>query len=253
MEKINWAAFSDSHARIREKVLELKKALDENSKRHLQLGLYMRLGMMESAIVTFDSKIGKSTEPLSICLVYELSLLLNAYYLNLAGSLDNIAWALTYYHNLRDQINEDNGKHRTFANLLGNSFLQKLCEENLQELSTKLSSMKDWATDVKNFRDPAAHRIPLYVPPATYLPGDIQQRNDLDNKASELIKNGKYEEGANLTYEIEKLGTHIPIFFSEFPKTKTSYEIAKQINKDHQSWLDLVEICLDIGFKIKCV
>lgn len=250
MEKINWEAFSDSHVGIREKILELMKVLDENSKRHLQRGLYMRLGMMESAITSFYNKIGKSTEPLSHYLVYELSLLLNAYYLNLVGSLDNIAWALTYLHNLLDCIDEDNIEHRKFVNISGNKFLQKLRDKDLKTLADKIESVNGWYKDTKRFRDPAAHRIPLYIPSAILSESDIQQHTDLDIEAAKLIKNGRYNEGANLLYKRENLGIHVPIFFSESPNIKR-YELAKQINKDHQNWLDLVEICLDIGF-LKC-
>ena len=210
----------------------------------------MRLGMMESAVVTFYNKIGKSTEPLPIHFVYEFSLLLNTYYLNLVGSLDNIAWALTYFHNLQDDIDEDQNNHRRFVNILGDKFLQKLREKGLQSLADTIQPFNNWYKDTKELRDPAAHRIPLYVPNAIFSDNDIKKLNNLDNDAAELIKNGKYNEGASLLYKKEKLGTHFPIFFSESPTIKC-YKLAEQINQDHRTWLDLVKVCLDLGFNEK--
>lgn len=250
MERIDWELFSDSHARISEKILELKRGLDENVHRHIQRGFWMRLGMMESAITTFDAKIGNSTKPLSNYLVFELSLLLNGYYLNLVGSFDNLAWALTYHHKLLEQIDEDNNQHRHFANISGNKFLKKLRDNKLNQLADKLETNKDWLAEVKKFRDPAAHRIPLYIAPSQYSQEDLQKRKSLDEMAAKLTKEGNHFESASLTYQIEQLGTHLPYFFTQ-SSDPIGYFLPKQINEDHKNWLKLVKAIFEFGFNAK--
>ena len=100
--------------------------------------------MMEEAILTLDQEIGRSEEPLDHYLATRLTLLLNTYYLNLAGSLDNLAWALTYQYSLVEDVDENNWKHRKFVQLLDEKFLAKLRERNLEQLGKELQPFRDW-------------------------------------------------------------------------------------------------------------
>lgn len=86
MEKINWEDFSISHTRIREAfIFELSKTKNPDVLRHIHRRFILRFYMMESAIIEIYDKVGKSEEPLSVDLGINLTLLLNAYYLNLTG------------------------------------------------------------------------------------------------------------------------------------------------------------------------
>ena len=78
--------------------------------------------MMEESIIILDEELSKSQGPLNTYLSIRLTLFLNAYYLNLAGSLDNLAWALVYHKGLLNDINEDTQRHRRFAQLLEKSY-----------------------------------------------------------------------------------------------------------------------------------
>src|SRR5437868_13498847 len=101
------------------------------TKRHLHRGLLIRLSMMEESIIILDEELSKSQGPLNTYLSIRLTLFLNAYYLNLAGSLDNLAWALVYHKGLLNDINEDTQRHRRFAQLLGKELLAELRNQNL--------------------------------------------------------------------------------------------------------------------------
>jgi hypothetical protein len=48
---------------------------------------------------------------------------------------------------------------------------------NLKSAINALSSFSGWERDIKDRRDPAAHRMPLYVPPAAYT---LEERADVD-------------------------------------------------------------------------
>lgn len=87
-----------SYYNIRDQyLLRIHKNLGDDAKRHLHRGLLARIGMMEEAVVVLHEELSKAQKPLDHYLSTRLTLLLNAYYLNLAGSLDNSAWALAYH------------------------------------------------------------------------------------------------------------------------------------------------------------
>lgn len=127
LDKIRCDDFLNSHLQIQEIfLLKLQDNLCNGAKKHLHRGMIMRLKMMEEAILSLDHEIGKSEEPLNHYVATRLTLLLNAYYLNLAGSLDNLAWALTYQYSLVKDVDENNWKHRKFVQLLDKKFGQRI-------------------------------------------------------------------------------------------------------------------------------
>ena len=246
-EKIRRDDFLNSHIEIHEIfLLKLQNNLCDGAKKHLHRGMIMRLKMMEEAILTLDQEIGKSEEPLDPYLATKLTLLLNAYYLNLAGSLDNLAWALTYQCLVED-VDENKPKHREIAQLFGNKFLAKLRERNLEQLDKELQPFRDWYWDMRKFRDPAAHRIPLLVSHSVYSEEDVKKAQELDEAAAQLIRQGEWKDGMNLLRQSDQLGKHIPIFISENPEIQC-YDLARQVNLDHANWLRIVEVVLRIGF-----
>jgi hypothetical protein len=247
-EKIRRDDFLNSHIEIHEIfLLKLQNNLCDGAKKHLHRGMIMRLKMMEEAILTLDQEIGKSEEPLNHYLATRLTLLLNAYYLNLAGSLDNLAWALTYQYSLVDDVDENKPKHREIAQLFGNKFLAKLRERNLEQLDKELQPFRDWYWDMRQFRDPAAHRIPLLVSHSVYSEEDVKKAQEHDEAAAQLMRQGKWKDGMNRLHQSDRLGKHRPIFISENPEIQC-YDLARQVNLDHANWLRIVEVVLRIGF-----
>jgi hypothetical protein len=100
---------------------------------------------------------------------------------------------------------------------------------------------------MRQFRDPAAHRIPLLVPHSVYSEEDVKKAQELDEAAAQLIRQRERKEGMNLAHQSYQLGKHIPIFISENPEIKR-YDLARQVNLDHANWLRIVEVVLQIGF-----
>ncbi|AFZ17886.1 hypothetical protein [Allocoleopsis franciscana] len=247
-DKIRRDDFLKSHLDIHEIFsLKLQNNLCDGAKKHLHRGLIMRLMMMEESIFSLDEEIGKSEEPLDHYLATRLTLLLNAYYLNLAGSLDNLAWALTYQYSLVEEVDENNGKHRTFVQLLSTNFLDQLRKSKLEQLDKELQPFRDWYWDMRQFRDPAAHRIPLLVSHSVYSEEDVKKAQELDEAAAQLIRQDEWRDGMNLLHQSYQLEKHIPIFISENPKIQC-YDLAGRVNLDHANWLRIVEVVLRIGF-----
>lgn len=250
--KIRRDDFLRAHTKLQEFfIFELRRYdLCKGAMRHIHRGLMVRLGMMEEAILSLDSEVGKSDEPLNPHLAIKLALFLNAYYLNLAGSLDNLAWALAYQHNLMNEIDEDNSGHRRLAQLVNRDFLNLLRENNLESLCTLLEPIQAWYWDVRKFRDPGAHRIPLIVPRSVGSEDDEQRAKELDEQAAELISSGNWESGVDLQQQSFNVGQHKPVFITEAPEIKI-YDLAGRINHDHATWLEVVNNVLQEGFRAK--
>lgn len=202
---------------------------------------------MEECIIILDDELSKAQAPLDSYLSIRLTLFLNAYYLNLAGSLDNLAWALTYYHSLLNNIDEDKLKHRQFAHLLGERFLTELRTKHLEQLSNTLEPFRKWYREMRELRDPAAHRIPLSVPCSIYSEEDLREHERLDKEAAELIAKGEHRRGMNFICQSYQLGKYTPIFISETSKIKL-YDLAGRINLDHGNWQKIVEAVFKVSF-----
>ena len=73
----------------------------------------------------------------------------------------------------------------------------------------RISGFSAWHTDLKNRRDPAAHRIPLYVPPACLNPAEQERYAALERQ----IFAAKTEQCKDvLNAQQRKIGTFVPCF-----------------------------------------
>ncbi len=89
---------------------------------------------------------------------------LHAFFINVAGIFDNLAWVFVYENDLLGKSKE--GKIPRNRIGLFNEETQKHLKAELRDyLNT--DSMKSWYESYsKSYRDSLAHRIPLYVPPS---------------------------------------------------------------------------------------
>jgi len=223
------------------------KSACKGAKKHLHRGLLVRVSMMEESIVELHEELRQASGPLDSYLASRLTLLINSYYLNLTGSLDNLAWAITYQHSLCEPVNEDCHKQRRFVQFLGNEFLAALADKGLKELGVQLGVKRDWYREMKEFRDPAAHRVPIYVPPSLYSEADIDEHRRLDSEAAELFVQGKHSEAMTTWREVNKLGKQLPVFISETSSVRC-YDLAGRLNLDHENWSVLTRAAVSLGF-----
>jgi hypothetical protein len=68
-------------------------------------------------------------EPLATSETTHCAIHLNAYYLNLSGSLDNLAWVLQYEWQLLPGVSEDGGRERQACQLFRHRFLNQSTED----------------------------------------------------------------------------------------------------------------------------
>jgi hypothetical protein len=94
--------------------------------RHLNEGVVRRHYMLQASRLFLGQHCSPHRkEPLSVYEATECAIHLNAYYLNLRGTLDNLAWVLQYEWRLLADVTEDGGR-RLHCYLFGQRFLEAL-------------------------------------------------------------------------------------------------------------------------------
>lgn len=140
------------------------------------------------------------TEPLPQDEVATISRDLNVIYINIPGVLDNYAWCL--FH----QVATDKTKKlpRVKVGLFSSAFMD---DPNLASLRPLLDEFGKWHKELKTRRDPAVHRIPLYVPPAALNPEEEDRYRELEDQIADAFNNQDFEQVDELSAQQGRIGT----------------------------------------------
>ena len=83
--------------------------------------------------------------------------------------------------------------------------------------------MVNWFTQyLKNYRDALAHRIPLYIPPASYTEADAKRLAAINREELECIRAHDWERLNALQAEQHELGTACALFMHSFDDSERS-------------------------------
>jgi hypothetical protein len=175
----------------------------------LRFGVMRRLGMLTSAFRDFRSIIMPDrTKPLSSEQANDVCRDLNAIYINVLGMLDNYAWAMV----------QQAGAPATRAANQGaiGIFMPRFIEDQaLASVAARFQPFKDWFDEVKERRNPAAHRMPLYVPPAGLTSQDVEKYKEYEALISAALRDGEYDKMEGLRAARDGIGTFIPNFLHD--------------------------------------
>lgn len=151
--------------------------------------------------------------------VFEAERALNDIYIHSRGLLDNYAWAI--FHLFGDE--ELRKLHQNDVSLFRKNFQKNPSVSDFGEIALKF---KEWETELKERRDPVAHRIPLTVPPAALNEADAETYRKLQAQANDAFRNltglaaqqasmsdieSASEALKNLHLEMGKVGTFFPL------------------------------------------
>ncbi|MGH0328231.1 hypothetical protein [Sinorhizobium meliloti] len=184
-------------------------SLDPVGERHLRYGVMRRLRMIATAFRRFQSIIPPDrTAPLTLSQSDDVCRYLNSIYIDLLGLLDNYAWTLAFQFGSPATRAADRMQIGLFKSvLLKDPVLKKLMEQ-LHQFST-------WAKEVKERRNPAAHRMPLFVPSAGLTPADVAEQQRLSELASAALRLEQFDHYRELKEAENRLGTLIPKFLHD--------------------------------------
>jgi len=217
------------------KCFEVSQDLKNNdAKEHLLYGVCRRVQMVQAnyerinEIASFDRK-----EPLKKEERLELNIHLNSLYVHIFGMLDNLAWAFCHETKILGELklDESNGKVRKRVGLFAHGF-GKIIAEQFNDLAQVLNDSSAWFKDLKNLRDPIAHRIPLYAVPAILSETEAPQYQDKHVEAVEALNNIDLDKSGALFDELGQMGTYVPVFYHQQQEQSSSVNIIIQIEQD---------------------
>lgn len=213
------------------------------ARRHISEGFDRRLLMMQSSRI-FMRQATVRQEPFDVYLWEELNVHLNAYYINLRGALDNLAWALKYELGILPDVTEDSYS-RPQCNLFGRTFLVELKVEH-GGLVAAIEGFSLWEKEIRDMRDPAAHRIPL-----TAIAGVITSEGQLSEfRRLEALAARQNEDldglpRSHYLRQAQLLAEYKPLLALSSPRGLEVREIPSQIAADHLNFLTLASSVLE--------
>jgi hypothetical protein len=191
--------------------------IHDQARYYLRYGAGRRLLMMWYAYRHITSTAyPERTEPLSEDDSQEMGKNVNLIYMHLRGALDNLAWCLLY-EKFPGRSDMNPMQVGLFTNPM-QSLLGEVC------IYDEVQKHADWNREVKNRRDPVAHRIPLTVPPALLSPDETKEAQALHSKWEALLLKmaqhayeRRHDEVQNVRTEMDHLERHMNRLGSFFP------------------------------------
>lgn len=234
------AARTSREYELLESCFWLHTRLRVDARRHLQHGFIQRLMMLQAGrLHLLENANPADATPRGPYVATELSLQANAYYLNVRGSLDNLAWCLQYQCLLISRTSETGG-HRSSIYLFHPKFLKAL-EASHAPLAKALCDKREWGEDLRSRRDPAAHRIPLQVPRAVLSEEAADRYQQMDAEAADLIRAGEYDFGRSHLHDSERLGSFQPWLVQSGSRGPVFINLHEQVGRDHDELLAIAE------------
>lgn len=164
----------------------------------------------------------------------EVNIYVNSIYINIRGVIDNLSWYLKYEFGIT--IKNDNQ-----VDLKRKEFKKELEGKGFN--IDKIEKYDNWFSDLKQKRDPIAHRLPLYIPYRIITnKKDADDAQNLYKEADEkLCKDDKT--WASSLYDARRIGEFKPTILKTDTETGeiTTYPIEKDIEKDLEELKNFVK------------
>lgn len=198
------------HDELREAISRVVSivAADSRAKQFLQFGAGRRLSLLWHAYrgvlnVVYEKRV----EPLSTEESRELTRDLHVIYTNITGTLDNLCWAL-----LHEFAPDKSELPPQQIALFGKTIAQ---DGRFATLWDSIRLYEGWNKDLKERRDPATHRIPLFVPPQIVTGPQAEIYQTLMQEYWGRLVELDFDGSDAVMSRLQKLGEFTPIFLHD--------------------------------------
>jgi hypothetical protein len=217
-----------------------------DAQRHFKEGFVRRHYMLQSSRLYLHHYWSQGRkEPLSPYEATDCAIHLNAYYLNLRGALDNLTWVLQYEWQLLAGVSEDGGRERQACYLFGRVFLAALKSQR-PALAFVLEQHGDWARELANLRDPAAHRIPIYVPPSVMTTqAQVEEFRRIEAQADAPPSERGDMAISEIFHKAQKVADFVPVMIISTSQGLKMGSISEQVRYDHDNYLTIASAVVD--------
>ena len=187
----------------------------ERAREYVGHGIFRRLKTIRSCIENiFTIFPAGRTELLSEEERSNVQINLHAFFINIHGVPDNLAWAYVIEKSLEMKIEGGRNGIGLFHKNTKLHLPDQVCDYLYSE------PIKSWQKDyAKNYRDALAHRIPPYIPPSIQGPTQQERYKELDHQITEAVKHGNFDHAQTLTEEQDTIGAICPAFLHSFLDT----------------------------------
>ncbi len=221
----------------------VSKLSDPRARKYLLYGFNMRaLQIKETKFQlskTIEKAGGKNLSPYDIC---HVNIFLNAFYLNMLGALDNLAWTMQHEFSIIDGANESD-KSRNSIGLFHIKFRNGLKRIDSETVDS-LMQYDEWFSELKKFRDPAAHRMPLYCAPGVVT---SEHQDRYKAAADKLLAQNYMKDPSSYMdaqYGLSMVGNFQPIFTSFGESDDMLYPLLRTIELDYHPFWELAHCIL---------
>jgi hypothetical protein len=209
------------------------------ARHHLKGGFNRRVLMLQTGRKTIETITHSPRDrPIGVYLATDLAIQLNAYYLNLCGALDNLAWAMQYEWDVMPGVSERaTSKGRNKIGLFVPPFLKAL-EKVKPTLQASLRQHDAWNQSLRSLRDPAAHRVPLFAIPGWVDEQQAEEARRLQAGAGEKGKAGDHHGMMELIHQASNLGQYDPVMTAWTPDGEQVFDAWQTVITDYKTITD---------------
>lgn len=147
---------------------------------YAQHGYSRRLGTLKRCIENVFTLIAPDMSDVpERNVLHDAQINIQAFYANVYGSIDNLAWLWVFERDLERTISRNRVGFRA-----KNVELRRTLSD---EFRGYLESLDPWLEYLIEYRDALAHRIPLYIPPGNVLKKNKDEFNRLERQMTEAL------------------------------------------------------------------
>lgn len=196
---------------------------EEKAREYAHHGFMRRFGTLRRCIENVFELIPPATENIpNRQVLYDAQINVQAFFANVYGSIDNLAWIWVYERGLL-------AIPKTRVGLRGqNTELRSTLSSAFQDY---LKSRDDWFEHIIEYRDALAHRIPLYIPPGGVPKRNVEAYNDLTRRMNDALRSNPLQYDG-LAAEQEKLLLFQPMVTHSVTETTAHFPFHIQMLAD---------------------
>ena len=172
--------------------------------------------------------------------LYDIAINLHAFFINIFGLLDNLAWVIAHESGKEGKI------RRQEVNLFKDK-IKVLAPESFRDY-LNLGHLKKWYDEyLVDYRDTLAHRIAPYLPRETLTEDQQKQVASIQNSFNEQYKLGNFFETLRLQDEMDLIGDPCPAFRHAVEESK-AVVLHPQLITDFKTVEEVIEkFCIGFG------
>ncbi len=212
------------------------------AREHAAHGLVRRLGDMTRCVErTFQLLPPDLADIPERTTTLDATINIQAFVMNAFGCCENIAWI---WVNEREIKSPDGRPLRPAQVGLGPDYT--LVRDSLTpSFRSYLDSRADWFAHLKDFRDALAHRIPLYIPPFTIDPADVDRYQQIEAEKTLALTSRDLESYERLKAEQVSLTRFQPVMTHSLDQGAKVVVFHVQLLSDFVTIEEIGEVVLD--------